>query len=338
MSHPTDTPAISVGLIGHLETPQRYQSVLHAARGDDLPLPDLAEVSRLVNKLTPFPVTDARFVSARGLVVRARYVDLCYLVEAEVPLKAGLQRVRQACRHVQRSGAKVAALGGFASILGEMGAADLSAEFGLAFTTGNALTAGTLAAQVCAHVHEDAELVVVGAGGDVGSGLCRVLSAGGRRLVLVGRNPRPLVSLAAQLPNCRVSSWQDAARGAQAVVLIASSALGAIALDQVPAGTLVFDAGHPANGQDALHVRYARAGRVQHEHAIAVDLPSVLDPDGGDRETHACLAEAVVLAYAQRFEPYSKGRGLLSVEQIERIVALAGEHGVAPAPLRWSRC
>src|SRR5262245_50502782 len=131
MQMSSDAANVSVGLIGHLESPEQYCRVLTAARGVDLPAVQPGSLERLLQRLAPFPITDWAFRSSRGPSVRARYVDLCYLVGPEPALKTGLARVRRACAEVKRSGARVAALGGFSSILGEMAGADLSEEFGL---------------------------------------------------------------------------------------------------------------------------------------------------------------------------------------------------------------
>jgi len=55
---------------------------------------------------------------------------------------------------------------------------------------------------------------------------------------------------------------------------------------------------------------------------------------------HGCLLEAMVLAMEGQRVAYSSGRGHITVEKMEHILRLAGEHGITPAPLfdecgRW---
>ena len=44
------------------------------------------------------------------------------------------------------------------------------------------------------------------------------------------------------------------------------------------------------------------------------------------------LLEGALLSLAGRYEPFSRGRGLITPEKIEEIWALAQEHGIVTAP------
>jgi predicted amino acid dehydrogenase len=320
-----------VAFIGHLGSLAAYRAVLAAARGSDLPAPRLEDVERLLAHLEPMPLSDAVIRTPGGREVSGRYFDLFFVIQETLRVKAGLDRVRAACAQARSAGVRIGALGGFSSILGEMGRADLSQELGVPFTTGNTLTAATVAAQVDAAVPPDAVVTIVGAGGDVGSGVCRLLARAGRRLVLVGRNPVPLDRLCLELAAARQRRWEDAAPEVEAAVLLASATGGAIALDRLPAGAIVLDGGHPANAAPTPQVRYAQAGRVMLE--LIVDLPAVLEQHCRPGELPACLAEAVVLALEERFEPYSTGRGHIQPDRAADILAMAARHGITPAPL-----
>jgi predicted amino acid dehydrogenase len=328
----SETPDIA--FLGHLGSVAAYRSVLGAARGADLPLPALADVDRLLRHLEPMPLADAVIRTPAGRAVRGRYFDLFFLIEEPLRFKLGLERVRAACAQARTQGARIGALGGFSSILGERAGVDLSREVGVPFTTGNTLTAAAIAAQVEAAVPSGCTVTVVGAGGDVGTGVCRLLARAGRRLVVVGRNPEPLDRLCREIPGTRRRSWDEAAPEVEVAVLLASAVEGPIALDAVPAGALVADGGHPANAAPAAHVGYAPAGRVTVD--IAVDLPIVLEQHCGAGELPACLAEAAVLALERRYEAYSAGRGLIQPERAIAIREMAARHGITPASLRFA--
>lgn len=328
------TVVARVAFIGHLSSVDRYREVLAAARGPGHRPLDREEVERSVRALDPMPISEWSFRSLTGRVVSGCYIDMFLLVDRQMSPRSGITRVRAACREAARVGARIAALGGFSSILGEMDRASPEAtETDVAFTTGNTLTAAVIAAQVEVHA-PGAEVTVVGAAGDVGSGLCRILAARGHPLVLVGRSPGPLAALQGELPRAQLRSWAEAAPSVQVAVLVASAVEGEIDLAAVPAGALVLDAGHPANARPAGQ-RYARAGRVLHAHASPVtDLPAVLSDFAPD-ESHACLAEALVLAFEERYEPYSRGRGQVRPDRAAEILALAGRHGIRPATLSF---
>ena len=325
----------AVAFIGHMPSAQRYHDLLCAARGSDLPAPPLDGFERMVRAMAPMPITDCLFESTNGRQVVGRYIDIFFLVDEPLAVHSGLSRVRAACDEAHACGARIAALGGFSSILGEMSGNDAGAARKPVLTTGNTLTAAVLASQVQVAGPGDLTVTVVGAAGDVGSGLCRILAAQGRRLVLVGRNPRPLEELRAELSHARTCGWNEAARAAELVVTVTSTPLAAIALDALPQGAIVLDAGHPCNAAPAAHVRYAQAGKVRHARIPRPDLPVVL-ADSAPGETHACLAEALVLAYEDRFEPYSQGRGGIYPPAATAILTFAEKHGVVPAPLHFA--
>ena len=327
----------TLAIVGHLESLEAYRRALEAARGDGLPPLDLADVQDAVRHMGGAPLCDFVLRSPRGAVRRARYFDVGLACEPGLRARRNaLARVRQACLEARACGARLGVLGGFSSIVAESEGADLQQEYGLPFTTGNTLTAATLAAQVVALVPgADARVTVVGAAGDVGSGVCRLLAARGFRMTLVGRAPRPLQALAAELPNARAADWGDAARVTDLAVLVASAGLGEIPLDRLPRGALVLDAGHPPNAEPDPSIRYAAAGRVLHETPPEGDLPIILDDRYPAGESHACLAEGIVLALEGRLESYSRGKGRIRPEPAAEILGLAERHGVRPAPLHF---
>lgn len=331
-------PRPLLALIGHLETAEAYRDLLTAARGPDLPSPCLGDVEAFVRVMDPMPVCDVTLRSMQGPVVPARYIDVGLLPDSRAALRRASARIRLAGQEAQRSGARLGVLGGFASILGRRAGLDLEEELGLPFTTGNTLTAAVIAEQV-ASLRSDlraATVTVVGAGGDVGSGLCRILHAQGVRVRLVGRARRPLAKLAAELRGAEVLSWPHDARRSDIVVLAASAPLGSIPLEGLPPAAVVLDAGHPPNARSDGRVRYAAAGRVTHAIPPESDLPALLSKRYAPTETHACLAEGMALAYAGRWEAFSRARGTIVPERAEEILGMARRHGIRPATLHFA--
>jgi predicted amino acid dehydrogenase len=323
-----------IAFLGHLGSAAAYRAVLGAARGADLPELRLEDVDRLLRHLEPMPLADAVIRTPHGREARARYFDLFFLIEEPLRFKLGLERVRAACAQARAAGARIGALGGFSSILGEMAGVDLSRELGVPFTTGNTLTAAAIAAQVDAAAPRGCAVTVVGAGGDIGTGVCRLLARAGRRLIVVGRNPEPLDRLCREIPGTQRLGWAEAAPRVEAAVLVASAVEGAIPIDALPAGAIVADGGHPANARPVGHVAVAQAGRMTVD--IEVDLPVVLEQHCHGGELPGCLAEAAVLALEGRFEPYSAGRGRIDPDRAIAIREMAARHEIRPAPLRFS--
>ena len=332
------TSAPVAAAIGHMESVEAYRGFLTATRGPDMGPMRLDLVDRLVRRLEPMPVCNLFVRSPTGEVITATYVE-CFLVpDVEWTVAEAAQavdRVKMAYRAAAQTGARLVALGGFSSIVGESARLNPSLEYGIAFTTGNSLTAAVIAEQVLASLAgaRDATVTVVGAPGDVGSGVCRVLHARGLRLLLVGRRPEPLGALAAELPGAEVRPWDEAAPASDVVVLVSSASLAGVSLDRVPPGALVLDAGHPANASppSGAGPAYARAGRVRLHHPLESDLPEFL-AYYRPGELHACLAEGMALALEKRWEPFSSGRGGITPARTAEILALAARHGIQPAP------
>jgi fatty aldehyde-generating acyl-ACP reductase len=315
---------MSVALIGHLESRFAYcELIATLGRGTV----DEARVGALLPHLSPAPIARARAYSTTGAHIDAHYIDMFLEVGAGFsPLRART-KLHQAVHAAERTGASLGALGGFSSIIGE--AANTTFAHAMPFTTGNTLTAAALVEQVHAHVAAPGPVVVVGAGGDVGSGVCRGLHALGYTVQLVGRSPKPILALASELAGAQPATWEDAAKTAACVVLVASAALGEISLTNVPAAALVIDAGHPANSSSRAH-GYARGGRMHFAAGLESEISSLLE---GPNEAHACHAEACVLGFEQRSEAFSRGRGNITLAAMQEVLMLAARHGVRPAKL-----
>jgi len=47
---------------------------------------------------------------------------------------------------------------------------------------------------------------------------------------------------------------------------------------------------------------------------------------------HGCLLEAIILALKKIYNPYSTGKGKITIEKMEWIYAAAQKHGITEAP------
>jgi hypothetical protein len=95
---------------------------------------------------------------------------------------------------------------------------------------------------------------------------------------------------------------------------------------------VVLDAGHPWNAASG-HARAFVGGRVRFAIPPESPLPAFTSHGCAPGEHHACLAEGVALALEGRFEPFSRGRGNIVPERAAEILAIAGRHGLTPAPV-----
>jgi fatty aldehyde-generating acyl-ACP reductase len=217
------------------------------------------------------------------------------------------------------------------------------------FTTGNTLTVGFIVQgikKMCALEDRNlsrSTLLIVGATGDVGSGCARCLAPLVRRLLLCARNMERLRRLAAQLQadGIEVEIATDLRRfSAEADVVICAASLAApsLLLGRIAPHALVCDAGYPKNlspSADMLGAKvfFGGLGQITGGMKFAPDFHGILNRHPFPDVVHGCLLEGMALALENRFEPFSRGRGLITPEQVEVMETIAARHGIYLAPL-----
>lgn len=261
------------------------------------------------------------------------------------PGKDVLQKVEKAIEVAGKEGAQVATLGGFTSIFVEAGAKiPVNAP---ALTSGNSLTAALIirgierALSALDRDLQDEDVLIIGASGDIGSGVSRWIAGRCRSLTLAARHLQRLErERDAMSPNCAVSITSDVADAlsrATLVVAAASTTDNPFPLDKCRPGTLLCDAGYPKNlssrAPEGVRLFHGGMGMISGglpshdgllERFYRFPLPGV---------AHGCMLEGAVLALAGRYESYSRGRGNITPDRIAEIWSLAVGQGVSPAPL-----
>ena len=168
----------------------------------------------------PQLVEHVEITSPAGPTIEGAYIDSCFVPEMLGRFKTARRKVLNAMELAQKKGINITALGGFTSIIFEnfnllqhqtIRSTTLEWE---RFTTGNTHTAWVIARQVENNAPtlgidlKTAKVAVVGATGDIGSAVCRWLSArtGVGELLLVARRQQPLEELQADLGCGRILS------------------------------------------------------------------------------------------------------------------------------------
>jgi fatty aldehyde-generating acyl-ACP reductase len=287
---------------------------------------------------------------ARGEEVRGCYID-CYFNPADLAdpakQKHAIRKVEQGCELAARLGVRIVSLGGFTSILGEL-SRPITQIDNTIFTTGNTLTTYSIvktAEDVAARTGLElasARVVVIGASGDIGSGVSRWFNGRVGRLDLLARNVRRLDRFAETLPETQTAVFcfgEDAlpsiAPHADICISVASTFSAAFDPSMFSNRAIICDAGYPKN------VRVKDGAGPLVFHGGMMRLPAVPKMEPGDLMeeiypfsdvSHGCLAEGVLLAMARRHEPFSQGRGNITPERIAELGALAEDFGFTPAP------
>ena len=343
--------SLDFALIGHSESWEAATAVVSALRGrGPSPIP-ADEVRDILPWLPPRPVCDVSVRSQNGNDVYGIYID-CFIPPDRLDhhfLRENLGRVRDAAECAIREGVRVASLGGFSSILLEGKLDLLPPHPGTVFTTGNTLTVAFIiqgierAAKLAGRDLYDADLLIVGATGDVGSGCARCLASRVRKLLLCSRNSDRLDRIACELT--RLGSQVEAstdlpalASNADFVICAASVASPVLLLEALPKGAIVCDAGYPKNLRPDFSppdgvVFFGGLGEVVGGFSFDPDLLGILNPHPFLNVTHGCMLEGVVLALEGRFEAFSLGRGFICPARVEEISNIAKKHGIVPAPL-----
>jgi fatty aldehyde-generating acyl-ACP reductase len=98
-------------------------------------------------------------------------------------------------------------------------------------------------------------------------------------------------------------------------------------------GAIICDAGYPRNlsfhfTPYGCPVFYGGLGQASGGIKLDPDLLGIMYPYGPGDLTHGCLLEGIVLAMERRFEPFSRGRGLITPERVGEMWRMAGKHGI----------
>ena len=347
---------VDFALIGHQESWRAAADVLAVLRGPErTPLPD-HEIEDLMPWIPPRAVchVDVGSISctkSEGRDAHGLYIDSFIppnRLEAAY-VHENIARVRGAAACAIQAGAKIVSLGGFSSILIEGNFDQLPERHNTVFTTGNTLTVAFIVQGVrkmCAMEGRNlgrSTLLIVGATGDVGSGCARCLAPVVRRVQLSARNVERLRRLAAELQadGVEVEIATDLGRfSAQADVGICAASLASpsLLLGRIAPGAIICDAGYPKNLSPSAHMPEAKVffgglGQITGGLKFAPDFHGILNRHPFPDVVHGCLLEGMALALEGRFEPFSQGRGFISPERVDEILAIAARHGIYLAPL-----
>ena len=346
-------PAITAdfALIGHQECWRAAADVLAVLRGPaHPPLPD-DEIQDILPWIPPRTICHVEAESITGAKARGIYIDSFIppdRLEAAY-VRDNIVRVRGAAACAIKAGAKIVSLGGFSSILIEGNFDQLPERHGTVFTTGNTLTVAFIVQgiqEMCAREGRSlrtSTLLIVGATGDVGSGCARCLAPMVKRVLLHARNVERLRRLAAELEADGVQV--EIAKGlehfsaeADVVICAASLASPSLLLGRIADGAIICDAGYPKNLSPSAQMPDAKIffgglGQITGGMRFTPELGGILNRHPFPHVVHGCLLEGMALALERRFEPFSAGRGFITPQRVEEIVAIAARHGICLAQL-----
>jgi fatty aldehyde-generating acyl-ACP reductase len=343
--------SVDFALIGHLESWSVAAALVSALRGPErLPIP-LQDIREILPWIPPRTVCRVTACSSEGNEAHGVYID-SFIPPGrleEAFWRENLLRVRQSAKCAVRERARIATLGGFSSILLEGKTEFLPRHPETAFTTGNTLTVAFIirgierALDLALRDLSEANVLIIGATGDVGSGCARCLAPRVKRLFLYARNSSRLEELANELSGLGSgvevqTDLRSLTRRADLVICVASLPAPALLLEALPPAAIVCDAGYPKNLQPGFEppegaIFFGGLGQVSVGMRLDPDLLGILNPYPFPNVVHGCLLEGITLALEGRFEPFSRGRGLITPPRVKEIWEIAQKHGIVLAPL-----
>ena len=329
------------GLIGHSTS---FEAAREKAR--TLGFEEFAEVDLDVwCSAPPQLVEHLQVTSATGKTIEGAYIDSCFVPEMLSRFKTARRKVLSAMELAQKNGIDITALGGFTSIifenfnlLKEQQIRSTTLEWER-FTTGNTHTAWVICRQVETNAPKlgidlsQARVAVIGATGDIGSAVCRWLSlrTGVKELLLVARQPQPLLDLQQELGGGRILKLEEALLEADVVVWVASLPQ-TLSIDaaSLKSPCLMIDGGYPKNldtkaSGDGIHV--LKGGIVEFFSDITWQMMEMAEMDNPKRQMFACFAEAILLEFEGIHTNFSWGRNNISLDKMDLIGAASLRHG-----------
>jgi fatty aldehyde-generating acyl-ACP reductase len=183
-------------------------------------------------------------------------------------------------------------------------------------------------------------VAVVGATGDIGSAVCRWLSARSNvgELLLVARQPQPLADLQSELGGGRILALNDALSEADVVVWVASMPRTLeIDNNSLKKPCLMIDGGYPKNldskvAGGGIHV--LKGGIVEFCRDIGWSMMEIAEMENPQRQMFACFAEAMLLEFERCHTNFSWGRNNITLEKMDFIGAASVRHGFSTLNLK----
>jgi len=316
------TSCINFAVIGHQDN---WQNVERFVNGLRAPLQEKLSVEKIKNIfpfIPPRVIFNVKVRSATGDEITGIYIDTFIdpdKLDARYS-KANIRKVIQAACCAEKKHPAITTLGGFTSIVQE-GNFDSFPRNGTKFTTGNTLTAayivkGVEAAALHCNIHlGNSKLFVLGATGDIGMACTNYFKNKVKQLLLCARNPHRLQELAQRLlkedVNTRYDVSVDELLPEADVIICVASSMG-LNFTGCKRNVLICDAGYPKNLDSQMnddldvYLFHGGMGQVTKGFSFNPDYSNSIYLYPAPGIAHGCILEAMVLAFENKIESYSR--------------------------------
>ena len=344
----SQSSSLDFAVIGHQDNWQTITSFVNAVRypgSDKLSTEKLKDIYPFIPPRGLFRVNVR---SKTGIEINGVYIDTFIDPDklGNSHIRANINKVMKAISLTKKINAKMVALGGFTSIVME-GNFDPLEPCNTAFTTGNTLTAayivkGIEQASASLNINlSDSNVLIIGATGDIGLACTHYLKHKVKKLLLCARNIQRLEKLAATLLLENISVVSSTSLNelvAEADIIISAASSSGIKLVNYKKNVLICDAGYPKNletkieNNSGFNLFHGGMGQVHAGFSFNPDYSASIYKYAAPYIIHGCILEAMVLAFENRSEPYSNGKGNITCTAIDAIYDLSIKHGITVAP------
>jgi predicted amino acid dehydrogenase len=341
--------SLDFAVIGHQDGWQPISSLINGIRTEQFEKLNSNTIRNIYSFIPPRDIFRIIARSTTGKELHGIYIET--FIDPD-KLDTGHQRinidkVKDAVSFVNKLGAKIVTLGGFTSIVLEGNLYDLP-KSKTVYTTGNTLTSAYIikgiekAAAFCGKDPNQSNILIVGATGDIGLACVQYFKNKCKKLLLCGRNIHRLRQLALTLEDQQIPVHYSVLLEKlvpEADIIISAVSSSGIGLTNYKKGVIIGDAGFPKNIESSvechqdLHLFYAGMGQMNGGYSFSPDYTPFMYRHPAPYISHGCVIEAMVLAFENRYESYSAGRGNISISNMEEIYGLSLRHGIEPAPL-----
>jgi fatty aldehyde-generating acyl-ACP reductase len=340
---------IDFALIGHQESWDKIAGSVECFTGGTRKL-SKEQLSEVYTFIPPRVLFEVEMRSLTGQRSRGCYIET-FISPDELGAshwRKNVKKVVAAASCAQSVHAKVAALGGFTSIVLEGQHEMLGDLSPTTFTTGNTLTAAFIVKSIekaCCKFNKplsDQALLIAGATGDIGMACVNYFSGKVKQLLLCARQHTALERLCGELQHKGLNAEgstdiRTLLPNADLIITITSSSIENFDPALCKEDILICDAGYPKNLVSELNSVFkdrifcGGMGQVRGGFTFTSSADQNLYNFPVKNVAHGCLLEAAVLSFEKMYTPFSTGRGNITTENLELIYACSLKHGISEA-------
>lgn len=343
----SSTPSLDFAVIGHQDSWDHIRTFVNRLRNKEHGELSMQNVKSIFPFIPPRDLFRVNVKSKTGATIDGVYVDTFIAPDklGTQHIRTNIKKVEAAISHTKKMGAGIVTMGGFTSIVleGNLGS---HATDKTKYTTGNTLTTAFIVkgVELAAVQHnidlKSASVLIIGATGDIGQACVLYMKDKCRKLLLCARNLRRLKTFADHLTENKVNNAYSIDLGEllpQADVIICVASSSGLKFSNCKEHVIICDAGYPKNLDKKIEDNYdlifhGGMGQVECGYTFTPDYSDSFYQYPAPFVIHGCILEAMILAFENKFENYTSGKGNITVEKIEEIYNWGVKHGIILAP------